>query len=101
MLIRKCDKSRNGRNNGDLDVAFQLFTYGMVRDGNLASKSSRDHFVRSGYAVRHDGVQALTGKGTIAFMISFAVWRSAFNIWRRHHKNPFAVSSERARRALQ
>lgn len=54
-LIRKCKLAQTGWNNGDLDVAFQLFSCGMVWDGNLTSKDSRDHLVREGYAVRAGG----------------------------------------------
>jgi hypothetical protein len=51
-MIRHCARSQSGWNNGDLAVVFQLFSCGMVWDGNLVSKSSRDHLVRTGHAVR-------------------------------------------------
>ncbi len=99
-LIRKCAKSSNGWNNGDLDVAFQLFSCGLVWDGNLVSKASRDHFVAGGYAARSQGVQALTGKGTVAFLTSRAVWASAFRRWRSWRYNPLIATPDRVRRAL-
>lgn len=100
MLIRKCSKSSNGWDNGDLDVAFQLFSCGLVWDGALVSKESRDHLVSTGYAVRYQGVQALTGKGTVAFLMSRAVWASAFRRWRNWKRNPLVASPDRVRRAL-
>jgi len=87
-------------NNGDIDVAFQLFSCGMVFDGNLVSKDSRDHLVNSGYAVRHDGMQAMTGKGSIAFILSPVIWRSAFRQWRNWRSNPFVVSAEKIKQAM-
>ena len=101
MLIRKCSRSSTGRNGGDLDVAFQLFSCGLVWDGNLASKSSRDHFVSNGYAVRYQGVQALTGKGVLAFLLTPAVWISAFRRRRVWNSNPFVASPERIARAVK
>lgn len=100
MIIRKCAKASNGRNNGDFDVAFQLFSCGMVLDGNLVSKSSRDYLVTEGYAVRYQGAQSLTGKGTVAFLLSPVVWVSAFRRWRLWHKNPLVVSPDSIRRAM-
>ena len=87
----------SGPDNGDLDVCFQLFSCGCVWDGALVSKSSRDHLVRHGYAVRHRGGQSLTGCGTIAFLVNPHVWVSAWHRW-RSGRNPF-VSSERERRS--
>lgn len=101
MLIRRCDKAKNGWNNGDLDVAFQLFSCGMVRDGNLCSKASRSHLVHEGYAVQYQGVTALTGKGTIAFLRSPVIWRSAFNRWRNWRRNPLIAPPDRVREALR
>ena len=98
-LIRKEPRARHGWNNGDLDVAFQLFACGMVWDGALVSKESRDHLVREGYAVRRDGLQALTGKGTVAFLTSPAVWASAYRRWVKG-KPTFVVAADRVRRAL-
>jgi hypothetical protein len=99
-IIRKCDHASNGRNNGDLDVAFQLFACGMVWDGNLTSKESRNHLVEQGYAVHRDGFQALTGKGTVAFLLSPGVWVSAFRRWRLWRRNPLVADAERVERAL-
>lgn len=99
-LIRKCTKSSNGCNNGDLDVAFQLFSCGLVWDGNLTSKSSRDHLIAEGYAVRYQGVQALTGKGTVAFLLSPRIWVSALRRWRLWQKNPLVASPSAVRRAV-
>ena len=101
MLIRKCRRAKSGRNGGDLDVAFQLFSCGMVWDGNLASKESRDHLVRHGYAVRHDGMQALTGKGVLAFICSPAVWRSALRRWRLWGRNPLRASPAQIQSAMR
>jgi hypothetical protein len=83
-----------------LDVAFQLFSCGMVWDGNLVSKSSRDHLVRAGYAVRADGYQSLTGKGVVAMLTSPPVWASAYRRWRMWKKNPLVASPEAIKRAL-
>ena len=91
-LIRRDKKATNRWHNGDLDVAFQLFAYGMVMDSNLTSKCGRDHLVKNGYAVRHNGVLALTGKGTIAFLTSRAVWMGAFRRWRNCKCNPFTAA---------
>jgi hypothetical protein len=99
-LIRKCDRSRNGWNNGDLDVAFQLWRCGMVWDGNLTSKASRDHFVQCGYAIRIAGQQAMTGKGKVAFLMSWVVWCSAWRRWRLWGKNPFIASSNEVQNAI-
>lgn len=100
-IIRDEPKARNGKNNGDLDVAFQLFSCGMVWDGNVASKSSRDHLVAGGYAVRHEGMQALTGRGTIAFLLSPAVWAAAWRRGRRGRRNPFVASEKNIAQALK
>ena len=101
MIIRTCQNSKSGWNSGDLDVAFQLFQCGMVWDGAVASKSSRDHLVTNGYAVRYQGVQAMTGKGTVAFLLSRAVWASAFRRWRLWRKNPLIVSDAAVKRAMR
>lgn len=89
MMIRFNPNASNGRNSGDLDVAFQLFQRGMVWDGNIASKASRNHLLEKGYAVRHAGFTALTGKGVLAFFVSPAVWASAYRRWRLWKRNPF------------
>lgn len=100
-LVRKEPRARNGRNNGDIDVAFQLFSCGMVWDGNLASKESRAHLVRSGYAVQREGMTAMTGRGVMAFLASPVVWCSAFHRWRRSRRNPFVADGARIARALR
>lgn len=99
-LIRKCKHSQNGWNNGDLDVAFQLWRCAMVWDGNLTSKASRDHFVREGYVIRIVGQQALTGKGKMAFLFSRAVWRSAWQRWRLSKRNPFVGTPDEVQNAI-
>lgn len=99
-MIRRCERSTSGWNNGDLDVAFQLFSCGMVWDGNLTSKDSRSHFVDLGYAVRHDGMQSLTGRGVVTFLTTPAVWRSAFRRWRLWKRNPFVADAARVKRAM-
>jgi hypothetical protein len=99
-MIRRCKRAQNGFNNGDLDVAFQLFSCGMVWDGNLTSKESRDHFVEGGFAVRRGGFQALTGRGVIHFLTSPVVWRSAFRMWRLWKRNPLVADAARIERAL-
>jgi hypothetical protein len=98
-LIRKVDSSERWR-GGDLDVAFQLFRCGMVWDGNIASKDSLYHFCNHGYAARAGGFSALTGRGTVAFLTSRAVWASAFRRWRRLKKNPFVAGAIEVHRAL-
>ena len=99
-MIRKESNSSNSYNNGDIDVAFQLFSCGMVWDGNLTSKDSRDYFVENGYAVRHDGMQSLTGKGALAFLMSPVIWKSAFNRYKNWHRNPFIADEARIKRAM-
>ncbi len=99
-IIRREPKASSGWDSGDLDVAYQLFTCGVVWDGNLASKSSRDHLVAEGYAVRYRGAQALTGKGTVAFLRHRAVWVYLWRRWRRWGGNPLVASAEAVQRAL-
>lgn len=101
MMIRREPKASSGWNSGDLDVAFQLFSCGMVWDGNLTSKESRDHLVAHGYAVRHEGMQTLTGKGVVAFLTHRAVWASAFRRWRNWGRNPLVASPERIKQAMR
>lgn len=98
-MIRRCEHSKSGWNSGDLDVAFQLFRCGMVWDGNLASKASRNHLVEHGFAVRREGFQALTGRGVVHFLTSRAVWASAWQRWRTWERNPFVASEAEIRRA--
>lgn len=99
-MIRRCKHASNGWNNGDLDVAFQLFSCGMVWDGNLSSKESRSHFVQNGYAVKHEGMQSLTGRGVAHFLTTPAVWVSAFRRWRLWHSNPLLADASRIKRAM-
>jgi hypothetical protein len=82
------------------DVAFQLFSCGMVWDGNLSSKAGRDYLVEHGYAVRRDGFQALTGKGTVAFLLHWRTWHSAFLRWRNWKRNPFIATPEQVERSV-
>ena len=100
-MIRREPRASNGFNNGDLDVAFQLFACGMVWDGALSSKESRDHFVANGYAVRRSGVQAMTGRGVLHFLSTPAVWRSAFNRWRSWRHNPLVANAAQVERSLR
>jgi len=100
MIYRKCKRSRTGYNNGDIDVAFQLFKCGCVWDGNLVSKDSRDWLVKQGYAVRHEGGQSLTGRGVIAFLRHHRTWISIArrrNLWK---KPALTASPEEVKRAL-
>lgn len=99
-MIRKCSRSSTGYDSGDMDVAFQLFSCGMVWDGNLSSKSGRDHLVANGYAVRHGGMQALTGKGVVAFLTTPAVWLSALRRARNWRRNPFVADADRVAKAM-
>lgn len=99
-MIRRCKNSQTGWNSGDLDVAIQLFSCGMVWDGNLCSKAGRDHLVANGFAVRHQGMQALTGKGTIAFLTTPAIWASVFRQWRLWGRNPLTADAARIRSAM-
>lgn len=83
-----------------MDVAFQLFSCGMVWDGNLSSKDGRSHLVAGGHAVRHQGMTAMTGKGTVHFLTTPAVWISAFRMWRLWKRNPLIADQDRVRRAM-
>lgn len=100
MIYRRSPKARNGYDNGDIDVAWQLFSCGMVWDGNLVSKSSRDYLVEQGYAVRHGGMQAMTGKGVAAFLLHHRTWISAWLRWRNWKRNPFIADADRIKRAM-
>jgi len=94
-MIRKCKRSSDGWNSADMDVAFQLFKRGMVWDGDLCSKQARDHLVSGGYAVRgSSGMQALTGRGIVAFLTTPAVWISAWRRWRYRGVNPFVAAAK-------
>lgn len=100
MIYRKCKGSRCGWNNGDIDVAFQLFSCGMVWDGNLVSKDSRSHLVEQGYAVQYDGMQALTGKGAIAFLKHPRTWLSVWRRWRLWGDTHLTADERRIKRAM-
>lgn len=67
-IIRREPKASNGWNGGDIDTARQLLDKA-VWDGDLCSKSSRDHLVSNGYAFRSDGFQMLTEKGKQALLL--------------------------------
>jgi hypothetical protein len=95
------DRAKMFRSNGDVDVAAQLFYCGMVWDGNLASKSSRDHFVRHGYAVKAEGYQSLTGLGVIGCFTSPRFLWGMFKRWRSWKRNPFIASKDQIKRALR
>lgn len=99
-LIRKEPRASNGWNNGDLDVAFQLLTRGMVHDGCVVSKEPRDHLVAGGYAVRHGGMQAMTGKGVFACLTSPPMLAYLLRRWRRTRSNPLVASPESIKRAM-
>jgi hypothetical protein len=86
--------------SGELDVAISLFLHGMVWDGNVASKDDRDRLVAAGYAVRHEGMQALTGAGTVALLLTPAFWRWAFRRTRCLNQNPFVATREQNRKAM-
>jgi len=75
QIIRPEPKASNGWNGGDIDTARQMRD-SAVWDGDLCSKSSRDHFVKNGYAFRSDGFQILTDEG-----------RRALIEWERSHDN--------------
>ena len=64
-IIRREPKASNGWNGGDIDTARQMRDKA-VWDGDLCSKSSRDHLVKNGYAFRSDGFQMLTPAGIAA-----------------------------------
>lgn len=69
--------------SGDLDTAFQLFDRGLVWDGDLVSKESRNQFCWNGYVVHAKGYQAMTAKGTIAYLTTPAVWVYLIKRWWR------------------
>lgn len=78
----------------EMDDALNMFRCGMVWDGNLCSKTARDRLVAKGYAVRHDGMQTLTGAGVLA-LFHPRNWRSLLRRYRRA-KQPF-LTADRAR----
>jgi hypothetical protein len=73
----------------------------MVWDGNLVSNSSRDHLVRNGYAVRHDGMQSLTGTGVTACLTSFVFWRSVIRRRWKWKRNPLIADADQIKRAMR
>ena len=83
MIRRECQSS-NGWNNADIDTAIQLFRAGLVWDGDICSKESRDHFLRRGYAVYREGFTALTGCGSLRMLCHPRIWLSVWRRWRRH-----------------
>lgn len=101
MLFPRNPRAKNGYDSGVVDVAFQLFSCGMVWDGNITCKSGRDHLLRHGYAVRHDGMTTLTGKGTVSFLLHSETWKSAYRRWRLWRRNPFIASPERVKGAMR
>lgn len=100
MLFSRPKSRSIFRDSRVTEVAFQLFSCGMVWDGNLCCKTGRDLLVQEGYAARCEGLQALTGKGTFAFLTSPHVWRFAWGVWRRRKHNPFVASPKKIREAM-
>lgn len=95
-LIRRCDRSSTGWNSADMDVAFQLMN-GPVWDGNLASKSGRDHLVEVGAAARStDGMNFMTERGMAAFLSDPDVARSAAMRTKAQGRSPFQPEGMRA-----
>ncbi len=82
-IVRRSSKSSDGWNGGDIDTTLALFQTAIVWDGDIPSKTSRDHLVAAGYAGRHDGVQALTGKGKLAALFQWPMPRVWWRRWRR------------------
>lgn len=89
-----------GERSAAIEVAFQLFACGMVWDGNVASKSGRDELLRLGYAVHYEGMQALTGRGAIALLLSPRGWWFWFRSWRTWRVNRLVASPEKIRKAM-
>ena len=92
QMIRLCERSKSGYNNGDLETAFVILRCGQVADGFLPSKDSRNHFTANDYAVYYDGYTSLTGKGVWAFLTSWAGLSLLYRHWRRYKSNPFIAS---------
>lgn len=67
--IRLSGKSNNGLNGGDLDTLNQLWLHGPREDGEVPSKTSRDHLIENGYArrIKDPWTTALTVKGRFAY----------------------------------
>lgn len=70
-------------NNGDIDELVQMFKAAMTWDGNHCSKESRDHLIHNGYAYRHEGLTALTGKGKIAALFCWPMPLVWWSLWRK------------------
>ncbi len=87
--IRKCKRSSNGWDGGDIDELVQMFQAAMTWDGNHSSKDSRDRLIYHGYAYRVEGLTALTGKGKIAALFCWPMPRVWFKVWRRTGRTPF------------
>jgi hypothetical protein len=68
-MVRRDEAAPGGWSVADVETAIQLFACGMVMDGALVSRGSRDHMQAWGYVVRAGGFNALTGKGTLAFLL--------------------------------
>ncbi|MEA4856345.1 hypothetical protein [Solidesulfovibrio sp.] len=83
-----------------MDVAFQLFSCGMVWDGNLASKTSRDWLVDNKCAVRREGFQAMTGKGVFAFLLTPVTWKCALIMLKKWKRTGFFADDARIKRNL-
>lgn len=98
-IIRRTKNASNGLNGGDLDTAFYMFRCGMIYDGNLPSKDSRNYFREQGYAVSYDGMTCLTGRGVVALLTNrHALWY-AWRVWRRERRNPFFATARELSRA--
>ena len=100
MIFRKSNNTKDGWNHGDKDVAFQLFSCGMVWDGNICSKESRDYLIEHGYAVRREGFTALTGKGAVAFLLHRSTWASICRRWYLWKRNPLVATASQIKSAL-
>jgi len=92
--------AQDGYDHGVIDVARQLFRCGMVWDGNLTAKSGRDYLVHHGYAVKYEGVQALTGKGVIAMLCHWRTYSSWRVYRRRTTRHPLIAERDEIKRAL-
>jgi hypothetical protein len=89
--VRKCKRSSDGYDSGDIDELVQMFQAALTWDGNHCSKSSRDHLIEHGYAYRIKGLTALTGKGKIAALLCWPMPRVWFRLWRRYRRIPKPV----------
>ncbi len=94
--IRKCKFSSDGWNGGDIDELVQMFLAAMTWDGNHCSKSSRDHLIEHGFAYRHEGQTALTGRGKVAALTCWPMPLVWFRRWRRIKRNPFNRTDQKS-----